>query len=317
MIAVLGGLLTTVLVGATIASAIVAEQMAALATANERAARNEHDAKLTAQEAQKQSEADGRAADRERDRAERSLYGARITLAENAIRQNDPATAAKLLDLCRPQPGGPDRRGWEWLYLDQWCHPELRTLRIADDPIIHALAVSPDGRFLVAAGGFYHHFGQVHEVEPATVNVYDLPGLTLRRSLAGHWDQSDSVAFRPDGKRLATAATDGRLKIWDPASWRELRAFDGGTTAPKHQLRPARVLCWSPDGRRLAIRSEDSLRILDPETGRTTARIAEQRREYGLESRRQPDCHRHDRGEGCPRLARRGRAAAEATPGDR
>ena len=32
------------------------------------------------------------------------------------------------LDQCSPEPGEPDRRGWEWSYLDRWCRPELRTI---------------------------------------------------------------------------------------------------------------------------------------------------------------------------------------------
>ena len=52
VIAALGGVLTAVLVGATIASVLVAGRMAALATVNEDAARSERGAKLAAQAAQ-------------------------------------------------------------------------------------------------------------------------------------------------------------------------------------------------------------------------------------------------------------------------
>jgi len=146
LIAALGGVLTAVLVGTMIASVVVAGRMAALAERHDRAARSEHDARLTTQASLKQAEADRREADRQRERAEGSLYAAHITLAENALHQNDPATAAKLLDQCRPAVGGPDRRGWEWSYLDRWCRPELRTLPMPFDATIYGLAVSPDGR---------------------------------------------------------------------------------------------------------------------------------------------------------------------------
>src|SRR5262245_28592873 len=61
VIAVLGGVLTAVLIGVTIASVLVAGRMAALAKLNERAAESERGARLTAEEAQAQ-------ADRERQR---------------------------------------------------------------------------------------------------------------------------------------------------------------------------------------------------------------------------------------------------------
>jgi eukaryotic-like serine/threonine-protein kinase len=251
VVAVLGGVLTAVLVVATVASVLATGRMAAL---------------------MRQNNAGRREVDRLRDRAERSLYGARIALAENALRRNDPASAATLLDACLPKAAGPDRRGWEWSYLERWCRPELRTLRIPNDRAVFGLVVSPDSRFLVAVGGNPYYYGAAYEGEPASVHVYDLPGLGLRRTLAGHWDKAGTVAFRPDGKRLATAAPDSRVRLWDTETWRELRTFDGGITE-----RPPRVeiLGWSPDGRRLAIRIHDSVWIGDPETMRTTARIAE------------------------------------------
>ena len=65
---------------------------------------------------------------RQADRAEHHLYIARIGQAEVALRLFDVATVRGLLDQSRPGPGEPDRRGWEWYYLDQWCSPELRTI---------------------------------------------------------------------------------------------------------------------------------------------------------------------------------------------
>ena len=76
------------------------------------------------------AEADARPEADQRERAEQHLYIARIGQAEGALRLFDAATARGLLDRCRPGPGEPDRRGWEWSYLDQWCSPELRTIAL-------------------------------------------------------------------------------------------------------------------------------------------------------------------------------------------
>src|SRR5262249_31524666 len=150
VIAVLGGVLTAVLIGVTIASVLVAGRMAALANVNERAAESERGARLAAQAAQAQ-------ADRERQRAEQHLYIARIAPAERALRLFDPPTARALLAQCRPEPGGQDRRGWEWSSLDQWCRPELRPISLPTTADTQAVAVSPDGHLL--AVGCSYPFG--------------------------------------------------------------------------------------------------------------------------------------------------------------
>ncbi len=271
VIAVLGGVLTALLIGATVASVVVAGRMAALAERRDRAARSERDAKLTAQAALSQSEADRREAGSQRDRAEESLYHARISLAENALHRSDPSSANEVLNAYLPKAGAPDRRGWEWHYLSRQCSPLLCTLQSASHPAIYGFAVSPDGRFLVAAGGSLSDPGQTPDAQPATVDVYDLPDLTFRRTLAGHWGKACAAAFRPDGKCLATAATDGRVTIWETSTWRALRTFAGGTF--DCEAVRANVLQWSPDGRRLAVNFDESVWIGDPETLQMTARI--------------------------------------------
>jgi eukaryotic-like serine/threonine-protein kinase len=150
VIAVLGGVLTAMLVLATVASVLVAGQMATLASVNEHAARSERGANAITQKALTQAEVERREAERhreraeqQRERAEQHLYVARIGQAESALRLFDSATARGLLDQCRPDPGGADRRGWEWLYLDQWCRPELRTISLPPTADTQAVAVSP------------------------------------------------------------------------------------------------------------------------------------------------------------------------------
>ena len=92
-VAVLGGLLTAVLFGATIAAGVVAGRMAALAKVNERSAENERGAKLIAQAARAQAEL-------QRERAEQHLYVARIGQAERRNLRCSLPTRRRAWSVC-------------------------------------------------------------------------------------------------------------------------------------------------------------------------------------------------------------------------
>jgi WD40 repeat protein len=64
-------------------------------------------------------------------------------------------------------------------------------------------------------------------------------------------DQVLSVAFSPDGRRLASASGDQTIKVWDTASSQELRTLKG------HTGRVQSVAFSRPEGSRLASGSED------------------------------------------------------------
>ena len=70
--------------------------------------------------------------------------------------------------------------------------------------------------------------------------VTGLQALTLQ----GHTSVVYSVAFSPDGKRLASASGDG-VKVWDAAAGKETLSLKG------HATRVQSVV-FSPDGKRLA-----------------------------------------------------------------
>jgi WD40 repeat protein/transcriptional regulator with XRE-family HTH domain len=87
--------------------------------------------------------------------------------------------------------------------------------------------------------------------------------LTLQAHKAQVW----SVAFSPDGKRLATASQDGTVGIWDAATGEKVLTLQvfSSTVLP---LGGANSVAFSPDGKLLATGSDDAkVRLWDPATG--------------------------------------------------
>src|ERR1039458_5978457 len=71
-----------------------------------------------------------------------------------------------------------------------------------------------------------------------------------RLTLRGHQDSVWSIAWSPDGSKLATASADRTAKVWEAGTGRELltlRGHQGGVWS----------IAWSPDGSKLATASDD------------------------------------------------------------
>lgn len=81
-------------------------------------------------------------------------------------------------------------------------------------------------------------------------------------TLKGHSDWVRSVAFSPDGKRLASGATDNRVKVWNLADGKELFSFPGHTGF-------VTTVAFSPKGDILASASFDkTIKLLEVATGK-------------------------------------------------
>jgi len=76
----------------------------------------------------------------------------------------------------------------------------------------------PDGKTLVTA-------------QDATVTLWDAASARELRSFKAHEGQVASLAFSPDGKRLATASSDKTFKIWDFDKGTELAVLKGHTAS--------------------------------------------------------------------------------------
>jgi WD40 repeat protein len=83
--------------------------------------------------------------------------------------------------------------------------------------------------------------------------------------LRGHPNRIASVAFSPDGKRLASASSDG-VKLWDMETGKELRALPHSVLVKWVDLeRPegVRAVAFSPDGKKLASAGRRNVKVWD------------------------------------------------------
>jgi len=107
---------------------------------------------------------------------------------------------------------------------------------------VNAVAFSPDGETVYAAGGEAGIVGIVRSWKTSD-------GSPLR-SFEGHTDAAYALAVSPDGKFIATGAYDQKIRLWDTATGKEIALLKGHNGV-------VNGLSFRPDGKVLASASAD------------------------------------------------------------
>jgi WD40 repeat protein len=176
----------------------------------------------------------------------------------------------------------------------------IGTLRFRVGADAHALAYSPNGKYLAVGGASF--------VSESPLVIFDAATGVIVERWSGHAHIVRTVAYSADGQLLAAGGGDDRLSVWDTAKGKRLwlsktgigfgcvtfvgdkkivtadegagiRLLDAVTGKPGlllegHEQRVLGIAA-APDGKRLASCAMDgSVRLWDPSSGKELARFA-------------------------------------------
>jgi WD40 repeat protein len=126
---------------------------------------------------------------------------------------------------------------------------------------VNSIAYSPDGRQIAVGGGAYQCNNDPAKASDYAIRILDAQKNQSLFTLDGYTCDVTSVAWSPDGTKLASTSHDGSLRIWDTVSWKELGNYGSEAESSENQI------VWSPDGKLIASSSGNKATVRDANTG--------------------------------------------------
>jgi hypothetical protein len=172
---------------------------------------------------------------REREKAQVQAYGASIGLAHRYLAENRRQAALEMLQQCPAS-----LHNWEWHYLMRQCTATGQfTSPVSAD--VQPPIQESTRRQAVLEGRLIKLPRVGRPMEPLV--------------LEGHTGTVTSVAFTPDGQRLASVAGDGTVRLWHTGTGQELLVFAAGEDC-------VGAAAFSLDGQRLMLVHPVSRKVL-------------------------------------------------------
>src|SRR5262249_16741746 len=168
----------------------------------------------------------------------RNLYAGDMSLAQQALAEENRDRALALLEAYRPAPGEEDLRTFEWRYRWEQCRDRSHWTLTVPGAATSSAEFSPDGKLLAVA------------CTDPKVRFYDAathPECSPPIPLAG---EPRFLTFSPDGRMLAVHCDNDTVFLCDVAACRVLNRF----SSPRSDCGS---LAFSPDGRILAAPAAD------------------------------------------------------------
>jgi len=122
-----------------------------------------------------------------------------------------------------------------------------KTLEVSDEPWLHSVAFSPDGRHFAAGAG------PAFAKTSGKLILWQCDAWQQVANLDAHRGDVRCVAFGPHSRLLASCGEDGVIALWDTGSLRKLRSLR------EPDRRSILTLAFSPDGHRLASGRSDGI----------------------------------------------------------
>jgi WD40 repeat protein len=118
---------------------------------------------------------------------------------------------------------------------------------------VNALALSPDGRFLVSGS------------EDVTLKIWDTATGNVLRTLSGHDQPVLTAAISPDGRWIASGGADATVRVWNVVT--------GESTKVATHTSPVKNVVFSDDGRRLISLGNNEVKVWDVVDGRRVTSV--------------------------------------------